>query len=330
LKKISLILVLFGLSASLPAQDPQFTQFYAAPLYLNPAYTGLTKQHRFSANYRNQWPGVKRAYSTYMASYDRNLDNINGGVGGYVMQDVAGTSNIVTTTGALNLAYKVKTGWDSELRGGLNLSMSQKRVDNSKLVFNDQFITGASTSVDYANVNAISYFDMGGGLLFNSTKVWAGVTAKHLNRPNISMTGGKEFLHQYVSVHGGYRIIMAKDSARIVKSVNIAANYRHELKNDQLDLGLNYFYKLFNIGVWYRGIPFKTYPGYSNNESIALLAGLELPEQKIKIGYSYDYSISSLTYKSSSGAHEVSLIYEFASKKKTIKTSNKGTIKKKF
>ncbi|MFT5922039.1 MAG: hypothetical protein ACI8TS_001371, partial [Flavobacteriales bacterium] len=38
------------------AQDPEFTQFYANPLYLNPAFAGTARCPRLVMNYRNQWP----------------------------------------------------------------------------------------------------------------------------------------------------------------------------------------------------------------------------------------------------------------------------------
>src|SRR3954470_19629164 len=93
---------------SLMAQDPQFTQFYASPLYLNPAFTGLTYEHRFALNYRNQWPGINTAYTTYMASYDYNISNLNSGIGLFALQDRAGSSNLVTTQYGANYAYRIK------------------------------------------------------------------------------------------------------------------------------------------------------------------------------------------------------------------------------
>ncbi len=63
-------LFFFCVCFQVKAQDPHFTQFYASPLYLNPAFTGLTYEHRFSMNGRLQWPGVSTAYNTAMVSYD--------------------------------------------------------------------------------------------------------------------------------------------------------------------------------------------------------------------------------------------------------------------
>ena len=46
--------ILFLLSLQVAAQDMQFSQFYAAPMYINPGYTGSTIEHRMVMNYRHQ------------------------------------------------------------------------------------------------------------------------------------------------------------------------------------------------------------------------------------------------------------------------------------
>ncbi len=136
-KVISAILFLvFSLQAK--AQEVQFTQFYATPLFLNPAFTGLTYGHRFSANYRNQWPGIKTTYVTYMAAYDYNVSNLNSGIGVYFLQDVAGTSNLISTHKCFNYAYSIKINRTSEVRAGMSLALIGKRIDISNLIFNDQ------------------------------------------------------------------------------------------------------------------------------------------------------------------------------------------------
>lgn len=318
-KKI--IIALLSLSCyALLAQDPQFTQFYAAPMFLNPAFSGLTYEHRFTANYRNQWPGIKTAYSTYMASYDYNISNLNSGIGGFILQDRAGTSNLVTTMGGVNYAYRVKIGKYSEARGGITLLTAQKKIDYTQLIFNDQFITGAAVSQDALSVDKISYFDMAVGTLFNSTNYWVGFAARHINRPNVSMVGNVEALPISASLHGGYRFIIKARGAgktRLEEFVSASFNIRSEQKYSQLDIGAYYFKSFINFGIWYRGLPLKQYkPGYANRESLSLLFGIEVPDKNFRIGYSYDATISNLKINNTLGAHEVSLVYEIASKHK--------------
>ena len=70
-KKLILLLTIVcatGIWQDVYAQDPQFTQFYANPLYLNPAFAGTARCPRICMNYRNQWPNLSGTYVTYSAS----------------------------------------------------------------------------------------------------------------------------------------------------------------------------------------------------------------------------------------------------------------------
>src|SRR5215207_7353319 len=56
------------------AQDPNFSQFFASPLTLNPAFTGkFDGDFRVAGNYRNQWPTINNAFTTYTASADFSI-----------------------------------------------------------------------------------------------------------------------------------------------------------------------------------------------------------------------------------------------------------------
>ncbi len=302
------------------AQDPQFTQFYAAPMYLNPAFTGVTYEHRFVANYRNQWPGISKTYQTYMASYDYNMSDINSGIGINVMQDRAGTAGLTHSQFGVNYAYHFKISKFSEIRLGANLSYNMKRLDFSKLRFNDQIATGSGTSIEEANYEALNYMDFGAGALLNSTQYWLGLSAKHLTQPNASLTGDRVPLPLTLSLHGGYRFIIEQKSKELKRYISPAFNYRHQQKYDQLDIGVYYYHLPINVGVWYRGLPFKKYAAtYSSRESIALLLGFDITDYNVRVGYSYDLTISHLGVSNSLGAHEISLIYEIAKKKKRNK-----------
>lgn len=323
LNKYIIIFTCFFSSINYFAQDPHFTQFYATPLFLNPAFTGLTYEHRFTANYRNQWPGIKTAFTTYMASYDYNISNLNSGIGGYVLQDRAGTSNLVTTQAALNYAYRIKINKYSELRAGLMLSMCQKKLDNTTLIFNDQLISGAPVSNSAGSIQKISYADLGVGALYNSAKYWVGFAAKHINQPNTSLVGNNEALPIYLSVHGGYRYIISargSNKTRFEEFVSASVHYTRQQKYDQFDIGAYYFKSFLNIGLWYRGLPLKHYKaGYPNNESIAILIGYEQPDKNFRIGYSFDMTVSKLGLNKTAGAHEISIVYEIAQKRKRNK-----------
>src|SRR5688500_3064405 len=90
------------------AQDPQFSQFYQSPLYLNPGFTGITPQHRLVFNHRVQWPNLPQAYATYAVSYDFFIDELRSGIGFLVTTDKMGSASWRTTTAGVLYSYKVR------------------------------------------------------------------------------------------------------------------------------------------------------------------------------------------------------------------------------
>src|SRR5213075_1704878 len=75
MKKLLLTLLLFSAIASVSiAQDPNFSQFFASPLTLNPALTGkFDGVYRIAINYRNQWPTINNAFTTATISFDAGI-----------------------------------------------------------------------------------------------------------------------------------------------------------------------------------------------------------------------------------------------------------------
>ena len=69
MKKIILTYLFFLTWIISQGQDPQFTQFYANPLYLNPAFAGTSIQSRLVVATRIQWASIPGAFQTYSASF---------------------------------------------------------------------------------------------------------------------------------------------------------------------------------------------------------------------------------------------------------------------
>lgn len=97
--KISLILLLLVLGMQgVKAQDVGFSQFYANPLYLNPAFAGSKVAPRISLAYRAQWPGLVSAFTTVSGSYDQYIPDLHGGIGAILMTDRQGDHGALSTT----------------------------------------------------------------------------------------------------------------------------------------------------------------------------------------------------------------------------------------
>lgn len=297
-------------------QDPQFSQFYAASLYLNPAFTGNTEVGRFSGIYRNQWVSIPGAFVSYSFSYDYNLSEMNSGIGLMVTQDKAGSGGLKFTNIAGLYSYALKLKRKLFFKAGLKFSYTFRGLDESRLLFADQIIRdGALETTESFNNSNISYFDAGTGGLLYSDKFWVGFSLDHLTQPEQSLVFKVADLPMKSSIHGGYNFILDGNSPdESEASITAAFNYKHQLNWNQLDLGAYYNRGPFVLGLWYRGIPLmKTFGNNYNNDAIVFLAGVKA--NRLKIGYSYDVTISKL-YGNTGGSHEISLLFEHSKKKK--------------
>ncbi|MCB9188694.1 MAG: type IX secretion system membrane protein PorP/SprF [Flavobacteriales bacterium] len=313
--KITIILIVMGVSVGY-AQDPQFTQFFAASAYLNPAFAGATFQNRAAMTYRNQWPGVPKAFNSMNAAVDMNFNKINTGVGVNLYNDNAGTGGLKTTNFSLQVAHQFKLKRDLYVRPAIQYGLIHKRIDFADLTFGDQLVrNGAPNTIEQNTYQPITNFDFGAGFLLYSSTKWVGFAIHHLNKPNESLLGYEAPLPMKFSLHGGYKLYV-NDIIRTASAsdeMNFAFNYKAQGKFDQFDVGFYYYRSPMMFGVWYRGIPgLKAYqPGYQNNDAIALLIGAEF--KNFKVGYSYDITISRLV-SNTTGSHEISIIYNWAAK----------------
>src|SRR5690554_2287742 len=137
MKKILLFIFSIIIIGEVHAQDPQFSQFYANPIYLNPAFAGSHGCPRFAVNYRNQWPALSGTFVTYSASYDQYFKSIAGGVGVIATHDQQGKGTINTTTLSLIYNYHLKVNRKFTMMFAGKATWNQKFLDWDKLTFGD-------------------------------------------------------------------------------------------------------------------------------------------------------------------------------------------------
>lgn len=319
-----LILVLF--TATVQAQDLQLTQFYASPLYLNPAFTGANADSRVSTNFRNQWAGLPGTYKSFLVSYDQYLYNYKSGVGAMIISDKAGTQGFSNNMMALSYAYDYRFQRFWSLSMGMRVGYGWRSLDFSRLLFGDQIARNSATTLQTPIPEKVNYLDISTGVLLFSTMEWIGVSFNHINRPEETFLNNEAVLPIKGSVHGGINFPIGNsggDGRLNEKPVIVTAfQYRFQKDFDQLDLGLYYKKQNYFAGLWYRGLPgFKAYkPGYANHDCVALLIGGMY--KNFTLGYSYDITISQLGM-TSGGSHEISLGYDIVNPKKPKKHRSK-------
>ena len=312
---LSALMLCFAAMSS-RAQDQQFTQFYAVPTAVNPAFAGASVQSRTCMQYRNQWTAIPGAFNAGNITYDQFLPGINSGIGGLVSYEQAGSGALRSTTVAVQYAYEARIKRNLFFRPALQFGYGQTAIDFTKLTFYDQMIReGNVPSLESGTVRPANYYDLGAGMLLYSPKLWLGMSAFHNTLPDISLYDTQEnSLPRKFSMHGGYRIRMKGNSfRRIERYVVLAANFLSQQKFDQLDVGFYYEYAPMVLGIWYRGLPMKSNSyGYMNQDAFAFLLGFQAGNYKF--GYSYDLTTSSLGIASSAGSHEITLVYQWVNK----------------
>ena len=299
------------------AQDPEFTQYYANPLFLNPAFAGSDRCPRMVMSYRNQWPAMSGSYVTNAVSYDQHLNSIQGGLGLTVLHDQAGQNTLQTTRITGMYAYQQSLTRKLSMRAALEASYFQKALDWSNLTFGDMIDPRRGfiyETQDTPRGGKVQNVDFGAGLLLFTPKLHLGFAAHHLNEPNESLVVGLSRLPMKLTVHAGGKFPIKKNiKNEVLASISPNFLFRKQAEFKQLNTGLFVNKGPLFGGVWYRGVFFSNteQPVYRD----ALIAVIGIESDIMRFGYSYDITISELT-PATGGAHELSMTLKFDCKSK--------------
>ena len=320
---LSTFIVIVMLASALNAQDPNFSQFFASPLTLNPALTGkFDGSFRVAGNYRNQWPTINNAFVTKTASIDFGIlknklaDVDQLGVGILALTDQAGDGVMVTNSAGLSFAYH--KGLDEngyhQIGAGFQGTYVNKRLDINKVDFEDELtplgFTGVTNEVFSNQQINVSYVDINAGFLYNGStngynNFYLGASMYHINRPKESFLGADFLLTPRVTLQAGGKIPIGS-----YHSFNISTNYSFQANAKNFVAGGTFSYNVNSnienptnvfLGAWTR-------ISSIYNDAVIPYFGLEF--KSIHIGYSYDINVSPLKSASNSvGGNEISLIF---------------------
>lgn len=301
-------IILTGLT--LRAQDPHFSQFYANPLYLNPAMAGVTICPRIMASYRNQWPALGKAFNTYNFSYDQYADFVHGGLGLLVTADRAGGGNLNTTMASLVYAYKFNLTSKIQAAGGVRAGYYQRRLVWENLQFEDMIDPNGGfilpTSEKQPDNPRIGAVDLSAGVFLSyDDYIYGGISVDHLTQPKTGFySDNNTKLQMKFTVHAGTVInLHASGATTDEREFSISPNilYQQQFNNRQLNIGMYLTIAPFIGGVWYRH-------SFENADAVIPMLGIHY--MNLRVGYSYDYTVSQLR-NASGGAHEVTASWQF-------------------
>lgn len=322
------------------AQDPNFSQYYAAPLYLNPALAGSESEATLGVVYRSQWRSISfpqkiGQLSGIIPLHSRKQSLMPaGGIGFALYNDAAGEHNNLQTTGLqAGAAYNLPLtrSYSQALSFGMQIGMIQRSVDLADFRWGSQYepatpyfgfnpnltatiqTNGLRDKKLYPVVHAgaVWHFNSSSATVQKPLRGFLGISASNLNQPNESLIDGSASrLPVLFRLQAG---VVYDLSERIQLMPNLLAMQQNS--NRQINAGSYVAYQLgdvsspaptqFLLGGWYR-------VGDSFVASTALTA------KGYTLGFSYDITTSSLRYTSHGrGAWEVSLTYRIRRPAKT-------------
>lgn len=297
---LPVLLLFLMLNTNGVAQDPIFTQFYANPLYLNPAFAGSARCPRVNLNYRNQWPGVQGTYVTYSASVDRHVDAIHGGLGFLATSDNAGKGVLSTTSVSGIYSYLLDVSHTFSIRFGFQATFFQKKIDWSKLNFGDMIDARRGfvySTQEEEKLKSRSNVDFSAGFLGYSKNYYFGAAVHHLAEPDEGLIGVSK-LPMKITIHAGAIVPLGDKGNKTFISPNVLYQQQQDFR--QINMGVYVNKWPFVVGLWYR-----------HTDAFIVLLGIQ--QHSYKIGYSYDMTVSKLS-NATYGSHEISFSYQFECK----------------
>lgn len=326
-KKISLymaigILSLLGVEQVI-AQDAHYSQYFVAPLSVNPALTGfMDGTARAMVNHRSQWSSINNAFSTTTVSADGIIlqsklpKNDRLGIGVMTLSDRVADGLLQNTYVSASLSYH--KGLDAEgnysIGVGLQGTYAQRSIDGSKIILNDQldafgqFSRSSSDAAKGVSGLRRNYMDASAGLIFKGRvnerhQFYIGASAYHLSGPRVTFMDNVDLtVPVRLSFNGVYEAKVGD-----MLSLSLLGLYTRQEAAQETVLGaiatIGRSYREFDkTPIFYGGVLYRL------EDAVIPYVGVEYMD--IRFGFSYDYNISALSAATrGQGGTEVSIVY---------------------
>lgn len=324
MKKILFVILLFIGGFNAKAQDWHLSMYDAAPLYLNPAMTGVVDgEWRIHAQYRNQWSSVNfKPFTTGLLSFDMPVGK--WGFGGQIVNYRAGIGNYNVLQGLGSAAFTVPVTKNRAhvISFGLQGGVSQKRVEYQLHTFDNQYTTlngggfdnGIASGESFSN-QAFFIPELNAGFMYYYAKQQSrinpffGVSAFNLLTPEESWYGVQNKLPMRYYAHAGCRVNLTETIYVLPKVL-----WMQQQTFNEITFAGDAGFFLKGSEVWILG-------GLIWRNKDAFIASIGAKKSNFIAKFSYDTNLSQLTAASNGrGGIELSFTYMHQKKdKKTVK-----------
>ncbi|HWZ35226.1 MAG TPA: PorP/SprF family type IX secretion system membrane protein [Mucilaginibacter sp.] len=303
------------IAGTLKAQvDPHFSQYYAYPMWLNPALTGVINgSARVTANYKNQYANLNNAYKTTAISADMRT-NQNVGLGLNVLNQAAGDVGFNYFSAYANFSYGIIVSGDGNqrLNFGIQAGVLNRSFNPSKLQLGSQYdpLMGYNPNMpsnETFGTTSTTVFDSGAGIFYYNgdpttvANFFGGVSVGHLSRPRdpFAVQGDGSRIPLRYTVQAGLRIAVGE-----MLDVTPHAIFVKQQNAQEKLVGAYTEVKLPDNNGLIAGAMYRF--------GDAAIANVGYDIKGLIIGASYDFNTSSLNRATNSmGGVELSISYVF-------------------
>lgn len=314
-KLIKLVLLLCYAGTCIAQQDAQYSQYIFNGIYINPAYAGFRERININATYRNQWTGIEDSPKSFALAADAIMPNERVGLSLLMNAEQLGAQKNIAVFANYAYRFPINEDGTSKLALGLGVGVRQSGLNGDMLKprdFGDNFIPNGTVKQIIPDMHA--------GIFFSTPHLYMGASVNNLigkyildkksldfnfptPRPHYYLTGGALIpIEEYVIDFKPFFLIKDDLKGPTVLDINAFFLFKQKIW----------------LGVGYRtGIKLYGKPNLQNNinSSNALIGMTEIfIDQRFRLGYSYDHSMSNLAGYTGS-THEISISWNFFTEK---------------
>lgn len=328
------------------AQETLYSQYFANPIYVNPAMIGSNPGLRANIHHRDQWqklPQDIKFYNFNMDLAERNIPG-SGGLGLVVNRDYLWTGVVQTTNIGLGTSVRIRISENFVAQLGVMGLIRQREINDEGLVFSDMLNdktggldnVGAENQTQYMapDYDNISYPDLklGGtlryyGQTYNGDRLVGtlGLAVDHVFMPEESWIGSTQSMFKLPRKYTAHFDLLYDNEANSSSykrnkhshmKVNPGMIWENQNPFTTFAVGANVMRSNLYLGMWYRGSSYESYTADSDlhMNDLIFLIGLHTKlddVSRLKVMYSYDWSLNDNLKGQIGATHEISLSIEF-------------------
>ncbi len=260
--KIKLIYIIFlfafHFGGLLYAQEDYIVNHSKFMQKSNPSYFGFNSLNKVGVLYNslklNEYDRMDNKYFFGSANFENQGFSLGIDINSFKIQTTGLTTNIV------NLSYVYKLQFDNNtfFLPAVTVGFGSSTVNPDNLIFEDQLLIPGSINPETMdplapNISSVNYFDLGASFILHTDQFLAGLTFKHLNKPNTSYNKETEDLKPVeVSIQGAYEFDLNPYERRYLPRYSYLYAYGSFTKyGDALKIYLSQDFQLgeFSIGL---------------------------------------------------------------------------------